>query len=190
MHLSGDMNDKLQTIFGAVLPGVGILAGPVGLIFDKFGENVALFLLIILSSVSSVCGMLVTAPPNVFAGLQIVRIFVFSLYYPMIYGVWAFFLVAKFGTTNFGVLYAIIATMAGLVNVTASNPLINFATKQNSFFEANTILLSIGGVFALYPLIQLLRKSIRRRSSVGGSGYYEPKRYLSSNSKAHYESIN
>jgi MFS family permease len=171
LHLPPHLYNKLNTMFGAVLPIVGVLAGPLGLIFDKAGENVALLILITLSSVSSVCGMMVHTSTNTFASLQVLRMFVFSAYYPMTYGIWAFFIVKKFGTVNFGVLYAIIAACAGVVNVTASNPLINYSLNKGSFVEANTLLVCIGAAFSIYPIVQIIRNYFTRRA---GSGYYEP----------------
>jgi len=164
--------DKYVSVFGIVLPAVGVLAGPVGLLFDRFGENVALLILIGLSSLSSLCGMLTFVHPTTFEGLTVLRMFVFSVYYPMIYGVWAFFIVAKFGSVNFGVLYGVIAVIAGIVNLSAADPMVHFAFAQNSFFDANLILVSIGGVFAIYPLVQLVR--LRMGRAVSGRGYYEP----------------
>lgn len=89
----------------------------------------------------------------------------------MIYGVWAFFIVANFGTKNFGVLYGLIAIVAGFVNLFASNPLVNYAvdSSSGSFFKANLLLVSIGSVFIVYPIIMYVYSRVRPRH---GSGYY------------------
>lgn len=173
--LSGDKLSQWNSIFGVVLPAIGMLAGPIGILFDKFGENVALILLIGLSSISSLCGMITNVSESTFGVLQIIRMFVFSAYYPMIYGVWAFFIIKKFGSENFGVLYGCIAILAGVVNLAASDPMVDFslAKENGSFFMANLILVSIGAVFAVYPIAMIIRNRIYRRSS-HGSGYYEP----------------
>ncbi len=49
----------------------------------------------------------------------------------MIYGAWAFFIVKKFGTDNFGVLYGVIAILAGVVNISASGPLVAYAVNHD-----------------------------------------------------------
>lgn len=174
LQLHGDKLSQYNYIFGVVLPAIGMLAGPIGIIFDKFGENVALILLLTLSSVSSVCGTITHVSESVFGVLQIIRMFVFSAYYPMIYGVWAFFIIAKFGSENFGVLYGFIAIAAGVVNLAASDPLVQFslAKEKGSFFVANTILASIGAVFLIYPIAVIIRNRFYRHTH--GSGYYEP----------------
>lgn len=172
--LQGNKLSQYNYIFGVVLPAIGMLAGPIGILFDKFGENVALLLLILLSCISSVCGMITNVSESTFGALQITRMFVFSTYYPMIYGVWAFFIIKKFGSENFGVLYGLIAIIAGVVNLAASNPLVDLSlNKENgSFFKANLILVSIGAAFAIYPILIIIRNRMYRRSH--GSGYYEP----------------
>lgn len=169
------LSDSQQTtynfIFGVILPGMGILAGPIGLIFDKFGENFALVVLIVLSSISTICGMIVHNVSNeLFGTLQIIRMVIFSFYYPVIYGVWAFFIMAKFGNTNFGVLYGVVAIFAGILNLAASNPTISFANNQPDFFTINLLLTCIGGVFIVYPILNLITQRLWRQKH--GSGYY------------------
>jgi len=174
LRLHGNQLSQYNYIFGVVLPAIGMLAGPIGILFDKFGENAALLMLITLSSISSVCGMITHVSNSGFGVLQIVRMFVFSTYYPMIYGVWAFFILAKFGSENFGVLYGFIAILAGVVNLAASDKMVQFSLEKEggSFFVANAILLSIGAVFVIYPIVVIIRNRLYRRKH--GSGYYEP----------------
>jgi len=171
LHLSAAQVSKYNTVFGVLLPGIGMLAGPIGIFFDKFGVNAALVLVVLLSTTSSVCGMLVYST-GIFGASQIVRMLVFSIYYPMIYGVWAFAIINKYGTSNFGVLYGIIAILAGILNILASDPVNQHALKVNSYVHVNFFFAVVGFLFIFYPLISGLNGYYwkRKRSSYQAIG--------------------
>lgn len=70
-------------MFGVILPGIGILAGPIGILFDKFGAEPAMILVVLLSTISSLCGLAVMFSNTFFVVTQIIRMFVFSMYHPL-----------------------------------------------------------------------------------------------------------
>lgn len=171
LHMTPHQATVYSGAFGVLLPGVGILAGPIGLIFDKFGSIPAMMLLITLSTISSICGLMVYSN-TIFVVFQVIRMVIFSAYFPMIYGVWAFIIIEKYGTTNFGFLYGTIAVFAGILNISASNPLNKSALHAHSYVPANFILAIVGGIFIIYPIVELVRRRVNRVKY--GSGYYEP----------------
>jgi len=145
----GDINPakepEYSIIFGLMLPIVGFVVGPVGLVVDKLGINAGIYFLIFLTTVSSIIGMINNMPA------QIVNFLVFSVYFPYIYSLWATFLILRFGYDNYGVLYAGVALTAGIVNL-AGTPLADYAAKHNNFFEINLALLVASLVLIIYPI--------------------------------------
>jgi len=138
--------NNFNAIFGIMLPVVGLLAGPIGFVIDKFGLNAGIILCVIMSCVSSGCGLVMSLD------LQIFRFILFSAYFPYIYALWCSFIAMKFGFENYGILYGLVAICAGLVNL-ASTPISNYALQTNDFFLINLIFLAISATFLIYPLV-------------------------------------
>lgn len=163
-HMSSSQAAKYVNVFGVLLPGIGILAGPIGLIFDKFGVHAGLVMVIVLSTACSVCGLLVQSA-QIFAAFQIVRMILFSIYFPMIYGIWAFAIMSFYGNLNFGALYGTIAICAGIVNLFATNPAGDYALRHHSYTFINLLFACIGAAFVIYPVIMLFVIIFRRKRS-------------------------
>ncbi len=70
--------------------------------------------------------------------LQMLRFIVFSIYFPFLYAVWGAFINMQLNYENYGILYGLIAVVAGCVNL-ISDPLVAYALKQNSFIGANSV---------------------------------------------------
>jgi hypothetical protein len=86
----------------------------------------------------------------------------------MIYGVWAFAIIAKYGNENFGVLYGVIAVLAGVLNILLANPVNSHALRHHSYVEVNFVIAVIGFTFIFYPFVMGIREWFKRKSD------YEP----------------
>jgi len=140
--------NSYENILGILIPTVGIVVSPLGLVFDKFGINSSIFFFVYACVISTGLGVIRNLP------LQILRFIVFSIYYPYTYTVWADFITKVFGLETFGVQFGIIAAIAG-VEQFAITVLQDYAIENNSFDWIN-----IGWIFVtllglVYPIVTI-----------------------------------
>eukprot|EP01120_Amphizonella_sp_Union-15-10_P008466 TRINITY_DN3052_c0_g1_i1.p1 TRINITY_DN3052_c0_g1~~TRINITY_DN3052_c0_g1_i1.p1 ORF type:complete len:440 (+),score=58.88 TRINITY_DN3052_c0_g1_i1:94-1413(+) len=146
-----------NTVLGFMVPIVGLIAGPVGLIIDKWGHEVGVLFLLCLSSTSSFIGLV----PQL--DIQLIRFFLFSLYFPLVYGVWSALIGIKFGYSNYGVLFGTIAIGCGALNFLAT-PLDSLSAYYGTYFWVNLGLLVLSSVFVFYPITSILLNKPKRTS--------------------------
>jgi len=151
-----DQINNYEAILSLLIPIIGFVVGPIGLVVDKLGLNAGAFFLIALSILSSVLGMIKIMP------LQIVKFVTFSMYFPYIYGYWCTFLAYKFGFDNFGVLFGVVAVTAGCVNF-VGDPLANYITtptleseQEHRLFVVNLAMLAASAACLIYPIISVI----------------------------------
>eukprot|EP01119_Soliformovum_irregulare_P017872 TRINITY_DN5375_c0_g2_i1.p1 TRINITY_DN5375_c0_g2~~TRINITY_DN5375_c0_g2_i1.p1 ORF type:complete len:457 (-),score=105.61 TRINITY_DN5375_c0_g2_i1:78-1448(-) len=138
--------DLYLTIFGAFVPALGFVSGPLGIVMDKFGISAGTILLLFMSALSSAAGVIANG------GVQIFRFAIFSIYFPFIYGVWGATIAYRFGLENYGFLYGLISIFAGCLNF-AATPLSDMAVAANSFFAVNIGFLVVNCLLVIYPAI-------------------------------------
>eukprot|EP01130_Rhizamoeba_saxonica_P000128 TRINITY_DN10141_c0_g1_i1.p1 TRINITY_DN10141_c0_g1~~TRINITY_DN10141_c0_g1_i1.p1 ORF type:complete len:437 (-),score=55.67 TRINITY_DN10141_c0_g1_i1:23-1333(-) len=146
--------DQYNSYFGIMLPVIGLVVGPIGVIIDKAGINIGILFLLILSTLSSICSI-ITNPAVLW-----VRFSIFSIYYPYIYGIWSDFISKNFGWESYGTLYAGVAFMACLVNLLGTL-LANYAVKGDKFVSINIMLMVGTSVLCLYPIIMGIKNLSR-----------------------------
>jgi len=157
MSSNGDEIALYAKIFGLMMPIIGFLVGPIGIVVDKAGVDVSGIFLVILSGISSFIGFIEYLP------IQVINFFVFSMYFPYIYGYWCSFIVVKFGFEDYGVLYAGVAITAGVVNL-AGIPLATYPDTQ----RVNLVLLIVNSALLIYPIASLIHKRVTHKHFLDG----------------------
>jgi len=147
---NNDLN-LYRAILALMIPVLGILSSPLGLLFDKFGINFSIFFFIIICIISTGLGVVKNLE------IQILRFILFSVYYPYTYTVWADFLTKRFGLATFGLQFGIIAAVAA-VEQFALSPLINYAIIANSYDWVNISWIILTVLGSIYPAVNIFAK--------------------------------
>jgi len=148
------LKNTYAVILAYLLPTIGLVVAPLGLILDRYGINTGIFFFVALSCIGHALGIIRNMP------LQIVRFVVFSTYFPYTYTLWADFIVKKFGFSTYGVLFGVVAAVSGVFGF-ATTALVNFAVTTNQYDWVNIgwILCSILGL--IYPVTMLFYSCTR-----------------------------
>lgn len=133
-------------ILAIILPVLGIVTSPMGLIIDNFGINVGILLFVVLSTSAHAIGIIRILP------LQIFRFVIFSIYYTFTYTLWADFIIKKFGFANYGVLFGIVAAVAGAFSF-ATTFLVDFTLNTGQFDWMNTFWIGATTLGLVYPAV-------------------------------------
>jgi len=132
-------------ILGILIPTVGIIVAPFGLLFDKYGINSSIYFFVYCCILSTALGVVRNLP------LQIFRFIIFSIYYPYTYTVWADFITKTFGLETFGVQFGIVAAVSGIEQF-ALTSVVNYAIQTNNFDWINIVWIFITLLGLIYPL--------------------------------------
>jgi len=152
------LKSTYSVVLAYMLPIIGIVSAPAGLVLDRFGVNAGIFFFVTLCCIAHGIGIIRNMP------LQIVRFVLFSIYYPYTYTLWADIICKKFGFATYGVLFGVVAAVSGVFGF-ATTALVNFAIKTNQFDWIN-----IGWIFGtlmglIYPVIMLVYSCVHYKDN-------------------------
>jgi len=153
-----DEINQYAGIFAILLPVLGIVAAPIGLLIDRFGINSGIFFFVTLAAICHAIGIVRNLQ------LQIVRFIGFSIFYPYTYTLWSDFIFKKFGFINYGMLFAAVALMSGILSF-ATTALVDYAVASNQYDWIN--IGWIGCVLAglIYPVVILVIRMLKYEPS-------------------------
>jgi len=106
------------------------------------------FFFVVLSTAAHAIGIMRILP------LQIVRFVLFSIFYPFTYTLWADFIVKKFGFANYGVLFGMVAAVAGVLSF-ATTALVDFTLNTGQFDWVNIGWIGATVIGLVYPAVMM-----------------------------------